>query len=177
MQVQVRQARQRSTLEAIGLASLLVAGGFALFGGYIEAFLPIRDGVAVGSGPGSIVARAPAVPELGWYQEAAHGKDVVYMGQRYEIVGAAVRMPEDQVSIAGATEDDVRLYFRNDASAAAKLPATYPESGRAGTASQWNRDASEHQGGGAGAGPYPQDKGPLYVKVGPDTFRLARPAF
>jgi len=176
MQVQRKPARRRSTLASIAIATAVVVGGFALFGGYIEAFLPEKEETPIaGTAPGT--GQQPEVPELGWYREAAHGKDVVYMGQRYEITGGAVKMPENAVSIAGATEEDVRLYFRNDVSAANKLPATYPQSGQVGTANQWNRDASTNQGGGGGAMPYPQDKGPLYVKVGPDTFRLARPAY
>lgn len=176
MQEQRKPARRPSTLTAIAIAAAVVAGGFGLFGGYIEAFLPEREETPIaGTAPGT--GQQPEVPELGWFREASHGKDVVYMGQRYEIIGNPVNMPENAVSIAGATEEDVRLYYRNDVSSANKLPATYPQSGKVGGANQWNRDASEHQGGGGGALPYPQDKGPLYVKVGPDTFRLARPAY
>lgn len=167
MQEQRPPARRPSTLTAIAVGLAVTVAGLGLLGLYVEAFLPTRSETP-------IAAQQPAVPEKGWYRAADHGPDLTYWGRRYEVVGPTVSLPENLVSAAGDSEEDVVLYFRNDASSAAKLPATYPQGGRVGTAGEWNRDASERAGGGAGAGPYPDDKGPLYVRVGQDQYRMIR---
>jgi hypothetical protein len=167
-----RQTREtRSTWKAVAITAAVVLGGFAAAGAYIEALLPERADRET-----PVAAQQPAVPDAGRYDARKHGASVSYQGVEYEVVGRPVTMTQDQLSAAVTTDEDVRLFYRNDLSSRNKVPATYPQSGRTGAAGEWNRDASEHQGGGGGAMPYPQDKGPLFVRVGENTYRLARPA-
>lgn len=167
MQEQRTSPRRPSTLTALALGAVVAVAGIGALGLYVEAFLPSRSETP-------IVGQLPEVPEKGWYRPAEHGADLSYWGRRYEVVGPTVELPENLMSAAGDSEEDVVIYFRNDHARAAKTEATYPRSGRVGTAGAWNRDASEHAGGGAGTGPYPDDRGPLYVRVGQDQYRMIR---
>lgn len=160
---------RRAPWREIAIAAAVVVGGWAAMSGVLQASLPDKAETPV-------ERQVPQVRQPGHYVADRHGPDIDYWGRKYEVYGRPVAIADNKLSAAGTSAEDVVIYYRNDVSAANKLPATYPKSGPVGGGTAWNRDADEHQGGGGGAAAYPDDKGPLLVKLAPGRYQMLRPA-